>query len=71
MLRGELSMRSIYLLVNMTGIDEQHLIRPFAPSFGLVEEPEGAGECNSIKEIGGDTHHHINRAGFDNLPTNL
>ena len=51
-------MRSIYLLVNMTGIDQQHLIRPFAPSFGLVEEPEGAGQCNSIEEIGGDTHHH-------------
>ena len=64
-------MRSIYLLVNMTGIDEQHLIRSLALPFGLVEEPEGAGECNGIEEIGRDTHHHIDRAGLDNLPADL
>ena len=71
LLWGELPMRSIYLLVNMTGINEQHLIRPFALPFGLVEEPEGAGECNGIEEIGGDTHHHIHRVGLDNLPADL
>ena len=71
LLGRELPMRSIYLLVNMTGIDEQHLIRPFTLPFGLVEEPEGAGESNGIEEIGGDTHHHIDRAGLDNLPADL
>ena len=64
-------MRTIYLLVNMTGIDEQHLIPPLALSFGLIEEPEGAGQCNGIEEIGGDTHHHIDGMGFDNLPADL
>lgn len=71
LLRREFSVRPADLLVNMACINEQHPIRPIALPFGLGEEPEGAGQRDGVKEVRPDTDHHVNGAGFDNLPADF
>ena len=51
LLGGELPMGATHLLIEVSGINEQHFVMSIGVAFRFIEKPEGTGQGDGIKKF--------------------